>query len=282
MPEQGLPPPDLPDGTEKVLRPPKDPPHPSDREPAWAPWAILLVALVGFMVLVFTVHLPLADERDRYRDALLTARADAEELGDKVDRLSRRVSELTTTKQELESDLGGLEQIHAETAAELAEKRRALEQFKQAKERLSKRLEAEVKRGQVLIRHARGQLVVDLVDKLMFDSAAVELNESGKEVLRKVAETLRELPDKLIMIGGHTDNVPISSKLVDTFPTNWELSTARATGVVRFLQDECKIPPAQLAAVGYSQYRPVASNRNSHGRRRNRRIEVILMPRPKK
>jgi len=282
MPEQGLPSPDPPDGTEKVLRPPKDPPSPSDREPAWAPWAILLVALVGFMVLVFTVHLPLADERDRFRDALLTARADAEELGDKLDRLSRRITELTTAKQELESDLGGPEQIQAETAAELAEKRRALEQFKQAKERLSKRLQAEVDRGQVLIRQARGQLVVDLVDKLMFDSAEVELNESGKEVLRKVSETLRDLPDKLIMIGGHTDNVPISDKLVETFPTNWELSTARATGVVRFLQDECQIPGDRLAAVGYSQYRPVASNRNSRGRRRNRRIEVILIPRPKK
>ncbi len=282
MPETGQPPSDLPDDTEKVLRAAKGSPAPSEHEPAWAPWAILLVALVGFMVLIFTVHLPLVDERDRFREALLVARADDEELGDKIDRLTRRVRELTVTKQELESDLGGLEQIHAETAAELAEKKRALEKFKAAKDRLAKRLEAEVKRGQVLIRHARGQLVVDLVDKLMFDSAEVELNESGKEVLRKVAETLRELPDRLIMVGGHTDNVPISDKLVDTFPTNWELSTARATGVVRFLQDECKIRAARLAAVGYSQYRPVASNRNSHGRRRNRRIEIILMPRPKR
>jgi len=282
MPEPSDPPGDLPDGTEKIIRTPAAPPKPPERDPAWVPWALLLVALAGFMLFVFLAYLPLGEELDALTEQHQQALETVDRLTEQVGQLKQARAELESSKAELESSKAELEKVRADLASELGQQRKELEQFKQAQQELSHRLEAEMKKGQVLIRQANGQLVVDLVDKLMFDSAAVELNESGKDVLRRVAETLRSMPDKLIMVAGHTDNVPISDKLVDTYPTNWELSTARATGVVRFLQDECKIPGERLAAVGYSQYRPVGTNRNHRGRRRNRRIEVILMPRPRK
>jgi len=121
--------------------------------------------------------------------------------------------------------------------------------------------------------------VVDLIDKIVFDSGEAELNDAGKEVLRQVGETLAKVPDEILQVTGHTDNKPISRKLAERFPTNWELSVARATNVVRFLQEEVKIPGDRLVAAGMAEYRPVATNRTATGRRRNRRIEVRLLPR---
>jgi chemotaxis protein MotB len=79
-------------------------------------------------------------------------------------------------------------------------------------------------------------------------------------------------------VGGHTDATPLSATTQERFPTNWELSTARATQVVRFLQEQCAIPGERLAAAGYSQYRPATSLDTPAGRRRNRRIELTLRP----
>jgi chemotaxis protein MotB len=83
---------------------------------------------------------------------------------------------------------------------------------------------------------------------------------------------------KVIRVEGHTDNVPVSSRLAEKFPTNWELSTARATNVVRFLQDKVGIAPARLEAVGMSEFHPVATNKTLVGRSQNRRIEIALLP----
>lgn len=97
---------------------------------------------------------------------------------------------------------------------------------------------------------------MDLIDKIVFDSGEAELNDAGKEVLRQVGETLAKVPDEIIQVTGHTDNKPISRKLAERFPTNWELSVARATNVVRFLQEEVKIPGDRLVAAGMAEYRP--------------------------
>ncbi len=76
---------------------------------------------------------------------------------------------------------------------------------------------------------------------------------------------------------GHTDNVPIGPAIIDKFPTNWELSTARATTVVRYLQER-GVNPGYLSAEGYSEYRPVAPNDTEEGKSKNRRIEIVLIP----
>ena len=102
----------------------------------------------------------------------------------------------------------------------------------------------------------------------------------GLEILKKVGDILKNARDKQIRIEGHTDNVPIGAALAAKFPTNWELSTARATVVARYFQEKVGIPPQQLAPTGFAEYRPVASNDTPEGRAQNRRIEIILAPLP--
>ena len=120
------------------------------------------------------------------------------------------------------------------------------------------------------------KLRVIFVDKILFDSGSAEINERGTELLRIMAKSFKGNQDQNIVVEGHTDNVPLSAALRKRYPSNWELSTARAGAVVRFFQEHAGIGPARLSARGYSFYRPVAPNTSEAGRRQNRRIEIIL------
>ena len=120
------------------------------------------------------------------------------------------------------------------------------------------------------------KLKVIFIDKILFDSGSAKINERGMEVLKIVAGSLKGSKDQGIVVEGHTDNLPLSTSLKKQFPSNWELSTARAAAVVRFLQEQGGIDPQRLSARGFSFYRPVAPNASEEGRHQNRRIEIIL------
>ena len=122
------------------------------------------------------------------------------------------------------------------------------------------------------------KLKVIFVDKILFDSGSVEINPRGKELLMIMADSLKENKEQNIVVEGHTDDVPLSAALRKRFPSNWELSTARAAAVARFFQQTGGIQPERLSARGYSFYRPVGSNKTEEGRHQNRRIEIILGP----
>jgi len=117
-----------------------------------------------------------------------------------------------------------------------------------------------------------------MFDKILFPSGKVKITPDGLKILERVGNVLKNTQDKIIRVEGHTDNVPIHSRLKIKFPTNWELSTARATNVVRFLQEKSGIEAKRLHAVGMSEYHPVASNETMAGRSQNRRIEIALLP----
>ena len=97
----------------------------------------------------------------------------------------------------------------------------------------------------------------------------------GAATLEKIVGTLQGVPDKRINVRGYTDNEPIGPALRARYPSNWELSTARSSDVVRFLQAK-GIDPKRLEASGYSEYQPVAPNTTPAGRKENRRIEIVL------
>jgi chemotaxis protein MotB len=122
------------------------------------------------------------------------------------------------------------------------------------------------------------QLKVVLVDRILYDPGSVEVNEDGKNLLRTLADTFKRDDQYHIVVEGHSDNLPLSGSLKERYPTNWELSAARAASVVRFLQWKCGIEPQRLSLRGYSYYRPVTSNDSEKGRSQNRRIEIILGP----
>src|SRR4029077_1097771 len=131
----------------------------------------------------------------------------------------------------------------------------------------------EVKKGELQVRQYKDMLTVDVAEQLFFDSGRADLKDTGKAVLKKVAGALKGYDDKVIRVVGHTDNVPIKTKV---FPSNWELSVARATTVVRYLQ-ETGISPERMVASGRAEYQPVSENDTPDGRKKNRRIEITLV-----
>lgn len=144
------------------------------------------------------------------------------------------------------------------------------------KKTIATSLKDEIAAQQIELVETEDTLKVVFIDKILFDSGSVEINEKGKALLRALAASIRQQNDQIVLVEGHTDNMPLSSSLKARFPSNWELSVARAAAVARFLQKEGQLHPRRLSARGYSFYRPVASNKTLEGRRQNRRIEIIL------
>jgi chemotaxis protein MotB len=183
--------------------------------------------------------------------------------------LEKQRDSLTREKDALTQQVAALEQQRAQLKA--SEK-----QVEARYDTLLANLNEEVKKGQLQVRQLEGKLTVDVAEQLFFDSGRATLKDTGKQLLQKVAESLKGYEDKAIRIVGHTDNVPITKGLQKVYPSNWELSVARATTVVRFLQD-AGIAPERLLATGRAEYAPVAPNDSAEGRQKNRRIEITLI-----
>ncbi len=126
----------------------------------------------------------------------------------------------------------------------------------------------------ITISELQGRLTVNIVDRVLFDSGEAEVRPEGQQILRKVAGILAQHPNRQIHVIGHTDNVPIRKK----FPSNWELSCARATAAVRFLQDQAGVDPRRLGALGYGEFHPISDNATAEGRAKNRRIAIVVLP----
>jgi chemotaxis protein MotB len=192
-------------------------------------------------------------------------------LADCQGRFNEKKAELSQEMEEL--------QVSLEKSQSTIEKQtKVIRALHATKEKIETSLKEQIEAKEVKLEEIEGKLKVTLVDKILFDTGKVEIGKRGKEVLLELADSLRENKDQNIMVEGHTDDVPIGLALIEKYPTNWELSTARAVGVVRFLQEKGWIEPERLMAAGYSYYKPVASNDTPEGRRQNRRIEIILVP----
>ncbi len=164
--------------------------------------------------------------------------------------------------------------------AEISKQKQAeIAKVRSTRNEMIRSLQSEVPQGQIRITQLADRLSLNIVNRILFPSGRAGISEQGKMVLARVGAVLAKVHDKTIRIEGFTDNVPPGRGLKNRFPTNWELSTARATNVVRFLQDSAGLNPAMMEAVGMGQYHPIASNRTAAGRSRNRRIEIILAPR---
>jgi len=187
----------------------------------------------------------------------------------------------------LQKQRGGLQEQVQGLQSQQADLRRQVDALEQQKtqlltaskqnqsqyDALVRSLTEEVKKGELQVRQYKDMLTVDVAEQLFFDSGRADLKDTGKAVLKKVGEALKGYEDKVIRLVGHTDNVPIKTKV---FPSNWELSVARATTVVRYLQ-EVGIPPERMIASGRAEYQPVAENDTPDGRKKNRRIEITLI-----
>ena len=214
--------------------------------------------------------------------------AETAHANDLSKQLSEREQELLKLRQEAGGLQASLKQQEERLKVEESEKAR-LEKERAAKEaeiqrltqthaELTKSLEAEIAKGDIKIKQVRDRLTINMVDRVLFDSGQSQVKPAGLQVLKQVSDILKKVTDKQIRIEGHTDNVPIGVKLRGRFPTNWELSTGRATSVVRYLIEEGGVDRATLLAVGYADTRPLAGNDTEEGRTANRRIEIALYP----
>jgi chemotaxis protein MotB len=159
--------------------------------------------------------------------------------------------------------------------AELRKQREAAEKRLAAFNSLNEKLRSLIDAGELEVSMRNGLPVIALPSEVLFSSGQAELAKKGEKALLKVGAALAELPNQRIQVAGHTDDMPIGEKLEWT--DNWELSSARALTVTRFLITH-GVNPTNLSAAGHSEFDPVASNASTGGRKKNRRIELILLP----
>ena len=144
-----------------------------------------------------------------------------------------------------------------------------LEEFIERVEKLASDMELD---DYVKVIDEKTHLTLRIDSVILFDLGKADIKDSGKEALQKIGELLKEL-DNGAVIQGHTDNLPINTLL---FPTNWELSTKRATNVVLFLIADSGVDPTKLTATGNGEFRPIAPNDTEENRQKNRRIDIVI------
>lgn len=193
----------------------------------------------------------------------------------------------TRAKTELDACTGARSELDTKLAAANQElgvfrqaaeaKQHRLDELQKQEEQLRERLHQELTDKNVEIEQLRGQLSVRMLDKIVFRSGSANILPQGMEVLDKLAEAIKDSNDT-IRVEGHTDDTPISEKLKAKYPSNWELSAARAAAVARYFENKHKIDPQRLESLGFSMYHPVAPNDTPENKQRNRRVEIVLKP----
>ncbi|HET9948300.1 MAG TPA: OmpA family protein [Longimicrobiales bacterium] len=218
------------------------------------------------------------------RDEIADHETTEEELRAEIARLEERIADLEERLQLGADEVHRLEVLLSEQGSEyerLQERLQSLaavEQEVRERNRIYEevlgRFRSLIDGGQVAVSIERGRMVIQLPQDILFQSGSATLAPEGVRTLREVGTVLAGLPDRSFQVEGHTDDVPIST---ERFPSNWELSSARALSVVRVLV-EAGVPPERLSGAGYGEYQPVASNDDAEGRRLNRRIEIVMLP----
>ncbi len=197
-------------------------------------------------------------------DKVLNAKTDT--FSRNIAELRQKITDLTAENSSLKEEIARLQKLKEEE----------VQKTSKTYEDLLDKMKNEISQGQVTISELKGKLTVNMVDAVLFDSGKSEVKPDGLLVLQKVIDILKNVRDKAIRIEGHTDNVKIGGELARKFPTNWELSAARAINVLRYLQQQ-GIDPLNLSAIAFGEFKPVASNDTKEGKAQNRRIEIVLV-----
>lgn len=216
---------------------------------------------------------------------LVQTRQQAEEGDNSLRELEAKYQDLETNNRELEDKNLKLAGRVDDLSRELEQERSVVQQqgevinnLEATRKKIEIGLKEQIASQEIKIEEMEGKLKVTFIDKILFDSGSARINERGQESLSDFAQSFKDSEEQSIVVEGHTDNVKVGVALQNRYPSNWELSTARATAVVRYLQEEGGLNPELLSATGYGYYRPVAPNETEDGRSQNRRIEIILAP----
>lgn len=255
-------------------------------------FAILaLIALLSSGCVTKQTHEATLQELDETRDSLSMAQKriyeqnlQIESNKEQIAKSNHEIAALDYKKAELQKELVNTQFILKNIQMQLDESQAQLNTMRQIEAETKKRNEiysrfiqkfkSMIDGGQLSVNIEHGRIVINLPENVLFASGSAVVNSDGKEALSQVANTLKEFDERSFQIEGHTDNVPIKSS---RYPSNWELSTARALSVLHLMvQDGVK--PQNVSAAGFGEFQPRAENSTKEGRKLNRRIEIIMLP----
>lgn len=180
--------------------------------------------------------------------------------------MTQRIDEL----QSENDDLNNKYSISEDDKARLLEERNRLENARRS-------MEARLRGTGVSVKIKEGHISVVLPSSVLFNSGQTKLKKAAKNSLSKVCDVLKkDFPDETIRIEGHTDSDPIK-RTKQVYKSNWELSAVRAATVLHYLTDNCHLDPNKLYLAGFGKHQPVASNKNKSGKKKNRRVEIVVL-----
>jgi chemotaxis protein MotB len=236
----------------------------SIKRPSRAPWVLFGLALVAGAAAGLVLWLRLQAARADLAATQERGKAEQVELAQRVEKMEGEKAELVSLRNEL--------------SLQVQAKDEEIQKLQGTYQELEAKMKEEIAKGDVFLSQSGGRIKVDLVDKILFGEGDASITPRGESVLSRVGGVLASVENKKIQVSGHTDDLNISERLVGKYPTNWELAAARATNVVRFLEEKANVPGRRLVAAAYGPWEPISTNKTAKGRARNRRIEIVLTP----
>lgn len=189
-----------------------------------------------------------------------------------LERLEAKIMDASSTMADLRHET-------LELSKKARQKEIEIENVTNTYENLVADLREELDSREVRIEQIKDMISIEVVDSILFPPGMAAITPDGERVLQKVGDVLKDIEDRMVRVVGHTDNIPIRAEYRTIYPTNWELSAARACSVARFFQHRTGLPPSRLEPVGRSFYSPVAGNDTEEGRALNRRVTITIGPR---
>jgi chemotaxis protein MotB len=225
-----------------------------------------------------------SDEKSQLVVQLETEREKRRRLRQKIAQVTDNVEQKENALTDSEQDVSRLNLQLTKTRDEQYLLKNRIEKLNQQRQidsqhfaELEERLGQELNESRFEITQLKNRMmVIKLTSEVLFNSGSAQIKPAGQKVLTLIAESLNAYPDRAISIEGHTDNNPIGGN--SRYASNWELSTARALAAVNYFQENNQVNPNRLKIVGHGEYDPVSSNETAEGRKRNRRIEIRVLP----
>lgn len=224
--------------------------------------AVLAITLTQSCVSA-SKHRELEESQAKTQESLAVCEKEREEL-------QKKLGVTATAKTSLEGTVANMKQALTELEARKAETEKRLAEFKALTEKFKSLVDA----GKLSIKVRSGRMMIALSSDVLFGSGSAKLSDAGAAAIQEVAALLKDVSGRHFQVEGHTDNVPIKTKV---FPSNWELASARAMSVLNTML-AAGVPAERVSAASYGSIDPVANNSTPEGRTENRRIAIVIVP----
>ena len=195
----------------------------------------------------------------------------------RTNEMEGQVYSLKEKNRQLEFNMGIAEREQEEMRDTIQTQEEYITNLRGTYDQLINEFKDDIARGGIDVKNQTTGLSIVLDENVLFRSGAADLMPEGQVVLMRIGGILKDVKDNYLRIDGHTDNLPVRGRLKNKYPTNWELSAARAASVLRFFQDRAGLDPGNMFLAVFGQYVPIADNRTEKGRELNRRVVVSLI-----